>query len=158
MVVLPKSGKEKTITQLVNEADEAIAKEGMPKMAMAEDKVKVGESEVTIADLLARLEKCEAELAALKEAEAMEPAPMVNEDEESEAMENGEDDDREAEIEAEKKKKNEEDEKAKKDEEKKKNSANFKALKNAHKTVSEEYAVVELSDTQVARGRARYGA
>lgn len=60
-VILPKSKVEKTVTQLVNEADEeAVRKEA--KMANEDDKIKVGEKEMTVKELVDFYnEKCENE-------------------------------------------------------------------------------------------------
>lgn len=59
VVVLPKSGREVAITTLVNEADAAEEKKKLPQFANDDDKVKVGEKEMTVKELAnAFLERC----------------------------------------------------------------------------------------------------
>lgn len=54
-VKLPKSGVEKTITQLINEADEAEVKKDEKKYANEADVIKIGEDEITVAELVAKV-------------------------------------------------------------------------------------------------------
>jgi hypothetical protein len=160
-VTLPKSGVEKTITQLVNEADAAEAIKGKPQMANAEDEFMVGEQKMTVAALAAKLAECESELAKLKQAgdKVVDVETMDNEEDEGEdSVENEEDEvDEEAEkakAAASEKKKNEADKIAA---DKAAKEAHFKKLKNARETASDEVAPVELMQDQVARGKTRYG-
>lgn len=170
-VTLPKSGKEKTIVQLVNEADEAEGKKGL---ANGEDKIKVGDKEMTVNDLVKGYEALEKECNDLKSMarnEDDEDGELENEDDDSEVENDdvegdvdNEDagDDEEAKKKAlqlaeheekeilEKKKQNS---KAKAEEGKK----NFKKLKNAHRKDHEEVVHVDLSADRLARGQQRYG-
>lgn len=54
-VKLPKSGVERTISQLINEADEAEMKKDEKKMANETDVVKIGDDEVTVAELVSKV-------------------------------------------------------------------------------------------------------
>ncbi len=169
-VTLPKSGKEKTIIQLVNEADEIAAKNGM---ASDEMKVKVGENEMSVKELVENYGKMCSELEDLKKAknedDAEDDESLDNDESEADAdahaaeegVENEDvEDDKdakkkalalakheEAEIEAAKKKSN-----AKKAADKK----NFDKLKNANKP-TQQTVRVDLSVDQIERGRSRYG-
>ena len=157
-VTLPKSGKEMTIVQLVNAADEVEAKKGM---ANADDKVKVGDKEMTVGELVKCYEKAENDLAQMAKNE--DEDEVENEDEES--VDNDEDEaakkkalelaeHEEKEI-LEKKKQNSK--KTKTAEEKAKAKKNFDALKNAHKNSSTPAISVDLSVDKLARGQQRYG-
>lgn len=158
-VVLPKSGREITITQLVNEADDMEKKENAD-MADGEKHVMVGDSKMKVNELLNAYEACKNELEEMKKKNA----PVDEVKNEDEAMDNEEDEDD--------KKENKEDEEAKAkalelaaheekeiEEAKKKNAkANFEKLKNAEsKSLEVEASVLDLSDVQVARGKSRYG-
>lgn len=54
-VKLPKTGVEKTVMQLINEADEAQASIGAKRYAADDDVVKVGEEEVSVKELVAKI-------------------------------------------------------------------------------------------------------
>ncbi len=157
-VTLPKSKVDKTITQLVNEAD-AILANGY--MCNGDERVKVGDKEMSVNELVTKhiemtadtdpakenagdeeAKKKALELAAHEEEEMT--AAKKNEDEEDTAMENEEDPEAE--------------EKKKKDEEKKKNAlANFNKLKNAQSQASKKVVKIELASEKLARGVSRYG-
>jgi len=164
-VVLPKSGKEKTLTQLVNEADELALKNGY---ANEEDMVKVGENEMSVKELANKYGAVCSELEDLKKAKNEDDEKEVeNEDEadadahaaEDDEVEN-EDSDEEAKKKALELAEHEEKEivekKANAKADKKTKEENFKKLKNAHKNAAESVRI-ELSEDQVARGRSRYG-
>jgi len=167
-VTLPKSGKEKTIVQLVNEADEAEAKKGL---ANGEDKIKVGNKEMTVNDLVKGYEALEKECNDLKAMARNEDEDDIeNEDEDADVDVENEDVDVDVE--------NDEDEEAKKKAlqlaeheekeilEKKKANAKAKAakdkkhfnkLKNAHRSSGDEVVHVDLAEDRLARGKSRYG-
>lgn len=165
-VLLPKSNIEKTITQLVNEADEHAVEAGKPDhMANGEHHVLVGENKMTVNELVAKHSEMCNELAEMKAKhvdgkegkEGEEPPPPADEkeknakDEEDKlAAEKKANEDKEA-----KEKKENEDKEAA---EKKSNDLKlFNELKDADKVKNEKVAVVELASDQVQRGRNRYG-
>lgn len=160
-VVLPKSGREITITQLVNEADEHEKKENADMADGDKHHVMVGESKMKVNDLLKAYNDCKNELEEMKKKN--DDAMKHNDDE---SMNNDEDEEHEE------KKDNKEDEEAKKkalelaaheekeiEEAKKKNAkANFDKLKNAQDVIfKEEAKTLDLSDVQLSRGKQRYG-
>lgn len=176
-VTLPKSGKEMTIVQLVNAVDEAEAKKGM---ANADDKVKIGDKEMTVAELVKRCEKAENDLAQMAKNDDDEESvdnededEVENEDEESvdnedeDSVDNDEDEEakkkalelaehEEEEI-VEKKKQNSAKSKKQTPEQKAKAKKNFESLKNAHKNSATPAISVDLSTDKLARGQQRYG-
>jgi hypothetical protein len=166
-ITLPKSGKEKTITQIINDADEAEMKKN-DEMANGVEadpshKVKLHDGSMcNVGELVEKHKALNEEHKKLQDAheelkkahDALEKEHGLSEVEEK--------------VDVEGDKHNVEDEEAKKKalelaeheekeivEAKKKN--NFDKLKNAPKLVNEECAKVELSEDQVARGRVRYG-
>lgn len=153
-VLLPKSKKEKTIAQLVNESDDS----NMPDhMANGEHKVQVGEEKMTVNDLVQKHLECMNELSVLKKPVESEKsdgdvAPVKQNEESEEEKEKKKN--AEAAAEEEKKKNAEEAEKA----EKAKKNALFETLKNAPSNADTIRPVVELSEDRVARGKSRYGA
>lgn len=154
VVTLPKSGKEMTITQLVNEADELEKKKEAPQMANGDHKVKVGNEEMTVNELV---EKHLAMKDSMKKNEEMDGDEQNAIDADGDADEKKKNEEEIAEQ-----KKNEELENKKKNEEKviaekKKSNATFEALKNAPNTVIRDTPVLELSSDKVARGKSRYG-
>ena len=179
LVVLPKSGKEISITELVNAMDEkAVEGDKNPGMADLSHKVKLHDGmHCSVGELVKKHEDCMNELAALKapkeekkdEAEPDTEVEKVEKPVDSESVE-GEKKDAMPEDEATKKKalelaehedkeidaakkKNEADELKKADALKKAN-----ALKNAHlRDAAEEVVAVEFSGDKVERGKARYG-
>ena len=175
-VTLPKSKVEKTITQIINEADEAEmkAKEEEP-MANAEHSVMVGEKKMKINELVKHYqelcakneEKDAHEKAETKEEEKKEHPAKENEEKpedkeeekkeihvdiDSHKEENMSDD--EAKKKALELAKHEDDEMAEK---KEKKQNHFDALKNAESTAMKKFDKIELSEDRVARGKARYG-
>ncbi len=162
-VVLPKSGIETTIAQLISNAD-MMAYDGMAK---GDHHVMVGDSKMTVNELVEKHKQmCDA-LEDLKKAhEGKEEAPPVEE-------KNAEDDAAMAEGDTPSSVENMEDEEAKKKAlqlaeheeeeivaEKAKNEAakvKADALRNANIHAHKEVARVEMSQDQVARGKARYG-
>lgn len=169
-VVLPKSGKEMTLTELVTEHDKIVNMHGY---ANDEHMVKVGENEMSVKDLVGKhMEACNAldemkknaEMGESELAEKKQPVEVEGDlHNEDEAMENEEDDEED--------KKENEDEEEKKDDkaekkqnalelDKKKKLAKEKAdrLRNARETAElEEVATVDLAEDQVKRGQQRYG-
>lgn len=172
-VTLPKSGKEVSITKLVNDMDQM----EMDQMANGDHHVMVGDEKMKLNDLVKKHMDCMNEMAEMKknkmetESEVdMEKKPldvegdMHNEDEDDDmkAKEKAKDLVKHEEKEMKEKKENEE--KEEKDEKKKMNAAdkakrdeNFKALKNAESRVHEEVVHIDLAEDQVARGKSRYG-
>jgi hypothetical protein len=159
LVLLPKSGKEKTLVQLVNEADEMALTSGY---ANEDDKVKIGEGEMSVKELVEKYNALCSEMEGMKKPKE-DGEELENEDEESEveeseddAVENVEDD------EAAKKKamdlvEHEEKEilAKKQNAKEKKDKKHFDALKNAPKAPLAQR--IELSEDQVTRGKSRYG-
>lgn len=144
-----KSGTEKTIKQLINEAEEHEQKGKMLKELdpiHMDSSIKVGDDSMTVNELV---EKYKAAIA---------PKDPSDEEKAAEAKKNEE-------MEKEKKakedlaKKNEEEEKEKKAKEaaEKKQNGNFDALKNAPGAALKEQPSVDLSEDKVARGKDRYG-
>lgn len=175
-VILPKSGKEKTINQLVNEADDAMMMDSKECMANGDHQVMVGEKKMSVNDLLDMHKKMNDELDLLKDKKAADKDGSKSPDIES--MDNDEDEmarkkalemakNEEAEMASKKEDKKENDESADemkaekkenaKEEAAKKDRTHFDALKNARASVSEEVARVDLSMDRVARGKTRYG-
>lgn len=153
MALTLKNGKEMTIPQIVNaledmqmEKENAAAAASQPQMANGDHKVKVGESEMTVNELIQKYQ------------EAM--APKQPSADEMKANAEKEAADKKAADEA-AIKKNADDEAAKKkaadDEAVKKNGLeHFEKLRNAM-SVEKKESAFEGSDTQVGRGKARYG-
>lgn len=173
VVVLPKSGKEMTIEQLVNAADES----DTPRFANAKDKVKVGENEMTVSELVAEYTEACKELALKNKKDAvcneddeeMDDEVLENEDDEEmdedEVLENEDDGDVEALKKAEELVDHEEEEiedKIDRAKNRKKNSAAAREkadkLRNAHKNPDvPEVRPVMLPRDQLALGRKKYG-
>lgn len=183
-VLLEKSGKVLTITQLVKEADERYS--NSPMAAHPEHLVDMGEgSKMTVNDLVAKHKSMCSELEDLKKKGAEKTDDDVENDDDSfdkaddstpiagtnQNKEDKDDKDDKKENEDDKdkddKKENEEDKAEKKKNEleearlqkEKDKKAKEKAdkLRNAHLNATEEVARVELSEDRVARGKARYG-
>jgi len=145
VVVLPKSKKEMTITQLVNEMD---AIQNMNGYANGDHMVKVGAEEMSVNDLSKKYaEMCNS----AKEEEAKKNS------EEEDKKENGDEEEKKenADEEEKKEKKENNDEEAKVDEKKEMKKNHFNSLKNANRNQKTE--TVDLSEDKVARGKARYG-
>jgi len=168
-VTLPKSGKEKTIVQLVTEVDARAVLNGY---ANEEDKVKIGENEMSVKDLVANYGKMCSELEDLKKAknedadvedEVENEDDVENEDSEAEAKEDAkdaepemqnEDDEAEAKKDAKKAEKEMGDKKS--NSKSKGDKKHFDKLKNAHRAQIETVKI-DLIDDQLARGKQRYG-
>ena len=184
MVTLPKSGKDKTIAQIVNDADEHEMHKN-DDMAKMEHKVKLHDGTTcNVGELIEKHKTINEEHEALKKKyDEMEKEPDLhtekesvdvegdkhNDDDDSEGKQNddesekdkhkNEDGDEEARKKALELAKHEEKEIAAKkknalDAEKKKN---FESLKNAHLDAQQESARIVLSEDMVARGKSRYG-
>lgn len=148
IVTLPKSKLEKTITQLVNESDEAEMKKGEKKYVSESDMVKVGEAEMTVKELLTKFQSMSDEEAKRKAEEIEEEADDLADHETEEIAE--EDEELADELD------NESDKDEGKKEDKKQNSSSkgkggkskehFMKLKNAHKD-----AVMETGEEFVLR-------
>lgn len=171
VVVLPKSGREVTITALVNEADEREQGKDKPRVANGSDRVKVGEEEMTVDELVKAHTEAVEEIANAKSCNT-DDGKMDNEDDEK--KENEEDEKKENEEDEEKEDKEEKEPKGKKEmnKGKKKNEADLTpdelaakrkakekadALRNAQDRVTDEPARVDLTEDRVARGKSRYG-
>lgn len=156
-VKLPKSGKEKTIIQLVNDADMM----EMPEhMANGDHMVEVGGSKMKVNDLVA---KHTAMCNEYEEYKKMNPPkneiPSDNPDHnKDEVKKNEEEEKKKAEAAAEEKKSNEKkaaEEKSLAD--KKAADAHFEALKNAPNEPIKNEVTLQLSEDKLARGKSRYG-
>lgn len=161
-VVLPKSGKEMTISDLVAAHDKIVNMQGY---ANGDHMVKVGENEMTVNDLVKKHMEMNDEIEMAKKKkedsddEIEEGAKEVGDRGGDKGLDNEDED-------MDEKQENEEDKAAKKkaleladaDEKKKNAKVKAAALKNAHlKVMNEEVSVVEFSGDQVARGKSRYG-
>jgi hypothetical protein len=167
-VVLPKSGRELTIADLVKNADE-VAVAGQEMMANGDHHIMVGEHKMKVNELVEKYAQCMNELSDLKKPKQDES----DEEAKKKALELAAHE--EGEIEAKKKSSISEDEEKKKnadkaaedekkknadkaaDEEKKKNALHFEALKNANMEPIVEEAVFEMMADKIARGKSRYG-
>lgn len=148
VVVLPKSGREVDITTLVNEADaaQALKNSGASMYANDDQKVKVGEGEMTVKELVnAYQEKCNAEKEVVED---------VVENEDDMELEN-EVDDEDAKSKAKALVEHEE----KEIEEKKTKNAKAKAdaIRNAHTRGNAPEPKVFDPTGGVERGKSRYG-
>lgn len=162
-VVLPKSQKEMTLTQLVEEHDKIVNMHGY---ANGDHLVKVGENEMSVNDLVKKHMEMNDELEAMKgkKEDAVEEESEIDMkkkpvDSESEKAENEDDDSTDNEEEDGAAEKKLEAEKKKNDLADKKAAAKVKAdaLRNAHLKNTEEVVEIDSSDVQVARGKTRYG-
>jgi hypothetical protein len=169
LVILPKSNREVSIVQLVNEADEHEMKKSEPQMANGEHCVNVGDEKMTVNELLEKHKMLKDELEKMKS--KGDDDKQENEDEEDEDKhENEEDDEDKHENEEDDGEADADDKDAKKKAlelaehedkemaERKKKNAKEKAdrLRNAQRN-EPEAVVVELAADKVARGKARYG-
>lgn len=166
-VVLPKSGKEVTIAQLVNEADEKAEKMGGEHAGLADlsHKVKLHDgSYCNVGELLEKHKALHDEMEkakAVKDGAEAESESDVKTEAESVEVEgdkhNEEKDEADKKLEEEKKK-NEADAKAKaKADADAKKKETFEKIKNANAAEDKKAQVIELSSDRVARGKNRYG-
>ncbi|AFC22568.1 hypothetical protein phi1422_0048 [Bdellovibrio phage phi1422] len=152
MVALPKSKREVTIAALVNEADASeMAKkenEGKPVFANGEHRVKIGDGDMSVNELVEKYNSLIAKPNAEEEIEEDDGAEVENESDEEEVENAGDEEPKEEPKKTE----------AKKNSMTKtpKSKEHFNALKNAHKNAVEE-VTIETSDDMVARGKSRYG-
>ena len=159
-VQLPKSKAEMTLEKIINAMDELECKKGEKQYANADHFVKVGESEMTVNELMDKyknLSDAEAERKAKAIKEGAEDLEDHEEEEEAEELEEelenkseSEEDDEEVENESE-----EDGKKPKKD-----NASEFDKLRKAHKTSNggkKETFTIENDRTKLARGQSRYG-
>lgn len=143
-VTLPKSKREGTIAMFLNEMDLAAVKKDEPQYANGDHKVKVGDGEMTVNELV---EKYMATM-------APPAAPGGEKKENNEPPKEEKKENNEPPKKEEKKENNE----PPKKEEKKENSAHFNALKNAADAAAAHKEVkVETSEDRVNRGKSRYG-
>lgn len=131
-VILPKSKIEKTVTQLVNEADVMAMEVGKPRMANGDDEMMLGEEKLSINAMIEKYNAVCNELAEMKKNAGGAPAPEVKK------PENAEDE-----------------EKKKKEKEEGEKHAN--SLKNAPFKAVEVVPTVELGSDKAQRGVSRYG-
>lgn len=158
-VMLPQTKKEFTVAHIINEYDEMMS--GCYGMGYAnmEHKVKVGDEEMTVNDLVSRYSEMKNKFGgdmADKDAEKDPEAERSENDEDEEAKKKALELAAHEEKEIAEKKKNELEEAKKKAEEEK---ANFEKLKNAPNTFESHLTSshYETSDDKLARGKARYG-
>ncbi len=150
-VVMLKNGKEMTIAQLINNAEEMIATEdkepmnsekkndmdaGNPAAAKKEELISVGSEQMTLSDLIAKYCAMVGEKANAAEAEA-----KKKEEDEAKEKQNSSD-------------KAKADAAAKPDEDLKQKT--FEQLKNAHEKDDEAKGKIELSSDKIQRGKERY--
>lgn len=153
-VTLPKSKKEMTLAQLINDMDTI---QNMHGYAANEHMVKLGNDEMSVGDLV------NAHMGLLKEKEEMknkedEADADAGKAEGEEIVPNAEEDEKAKEDKKENEEKPEDKKKENEDmeDEKAKKNANYKALKNAPARAKAPVSV-ELSSDKLARGKARYG-
>lgn len=157
-VLLPKSKKEMTITELVTNMDASMMPDHMANM---EHHVMVGEHKMKLNELVSKhLAACN-ELESMKDPAFKKPgsdevAPVAD-PASVEKKKNAEEEEKKK-KEMEEKKKNEDAaiEAAEKDKAGKTHNAHFESLKNAPESLGKT-AIVSLSQDAVARGRSRYG-
>jgi hypothetical protein len=161
-VILPKSGKEKTVSQIINEADESEMnkKNGEETMANPEHKVKLHDGSMcNVGELIERHKALNDALEATKKDTKEEELPLEEKPVEVEGdKHNEESDDEGAKKKALQLAEHEEKEieEAKKKNELAKKKAD--ALRNAHlRFENEEPAVIELPADKVRRGKQLYG-
>lgn len=157
-VALPKSKKEISLVQLINDADQQM-QQGC--YANGDHKVKVGEDEMTVNELvekhmamkqaMAPKEKEEAEMP--KEDSMDKPADPAPAEE---PKKNEEDEKKKADMKAPEEKKQNDDKAEKEKADASMKNAHFKALKNAP-NVFKQTVGVDLASDKVARGKAKYG-
>lgn len=152
-VTLPKSKVEKTITQLINEGDEQEMekkKDVKDCYANGEHKVKVGEEEMSVNELVEKHQALTAEHKEMKDSMMAEDPAEMEEKKSIEEQRKNDEDEMAKKTEVDKAKKND-DKKA--EEDKKKN--NFDKLKNAQSLATRDPIRVDLD--KAARGKSRYG-
>ncbi len=175
-VTLPKSGVEKTIIQLVNEADAAIEQAKAPRMANDDDMYMMGNDKMTVGEMAKQFNAMKEEMAKSKanaggtpeqkpDAESLDNGEELPIDDKR-PMENEEDDEKAKKEKADKEKMaNEADDKAKAEKAKAdaaaaaKKKENFDKLANAQERAAStaNVAKVEIMADQVQRGKVRYG-
>lgn len=153
-VQLPKSGREVTVMQLVNEADEADERKKLPQVANSEHLVDVGGSKMTLNELLDKHKAVCDELEGMKKKHADDDP-----DDSDDGMQNDEEDKKKEDDEA---KQNAADDaaEAKRAADAAKQAAKDKAerLRNANSNQSAEPVVrIDTARDQVQRGKDRYG-
>lgn len=162
-VVLPKSTREVTIEQMVNELDAFELAKKEPKIANGDHLVECGGKKMTLNELLEKHKAMNDELEAMKAEKAKNDDPDEvgdpshgDVDESTADVMNDED---EEEKKRKKKEAEEAAEKTKNDLAEAKRVAKEKAdkVRNADKNVAPETAVVHMSADRVARGKVRYG-
>lgn len=158
-VELPKSKKTVELMTIINEADEKELKKDEPVFANGEHKVKVGDGEMSVNELV---EKYNSMCAKNQEDDdsTLEDQKAKNEAEEEEKKKNAEEAKKKEEEE---KAKNEAEAKKKAEGEKAKNAKsadNFNKIANAEKNANEKVqnsARLDMMEDQIARGKSRYG-
>lgn len=150
-VVLPNTKIEKTITQLINEADEHHAESQKPEhMANGEHCVMVGEHKMTVNELVKKHLDCVNDLDDLKKKHV----DGEGEDKEGE----NKNDESPSEVDPDKKENEESEDEKEKKEKAKQNAKHFNDLRDAERRAAPTQEVdVDLSYDQLARGQARYG-
>lgn len=169
-VVLPKSQKERVLSKLINEADDAEMKKDEPKMAHPNHMVEMNGEKMSVGDLVKKhAEACNA----LEEMKKEKPEAKSNDEDDADGDDDGmendgsqdmetagkevpmPEDDKEGErksLELE-----EEEEKEVKDAKRMNALEKSERLKNAHKTAHLREVTISLSDDQVSRGKSLYG-
>lgn len=149
-VKLPKSKKEITIERLINEADKAELENGKPYMCNGDERVKVGEEEMSVNELIEKH---------LKAANTAKPEDKKPENEEAKP-EDKKPENTDKPVDEKKPENTDKPEDKKENEESKaEKEKNMNALKNAETAVSliRDTPVFEMSADKVARGNKRYG-
>jgi hypothetical protein len=142
------TGKEKTIKQLINEAEEKEKED--PMKNLMDSKVKVGEDEMSVCDLVEKYNGAMKELSELKKSASEKAEDKPKEEPKEGEKKNEEDpaDKKEKELE----KEEEDKEKVKANE---KEEDHFEKIKNAPFTV--KGGSIDLTEDKVSRGKSRYG-
>lgn len=165
-VKLPKTGKEKSISQLINEADEHEAKKDAPQMANGEHEVEVAGEKMKVNELVEKHVALKNEMAELKK-NSEKPAASEKDEDPSKKKENESAADEKAEDPSKKKENDAADGDPEKDKDKKQNATstdsnkgkNFDLLANAAARAASEDSepTVDLTEDKVQRGKSRYG-
>lgn len=157
MVMLPRSNKSISITDLVQNADEEEMKKDEPKSANGGDTVKVGEEEMSVNELVEKYENMKKK--------------SKNEDDDKGDKKKSENEDDDKDDKKKSMENEDEDDKKKSENKKSKNSAdevdgivepkvdnaNFDKINNAADNAPKVQNTIEMSDDKMARGQSRYG-
>jgi len=178
-VVLPKSKKTVTLSNIINEADKAEVDKDKEKMSNGDEMVEIDDKKMSVNEMVEELQNfrkkkneddkkaAEDEKQNKKNMEDADHKIMENmDDEDKEKYQNMSDEDKEEfknMMDKEEKKENEEEDEKENEEDdievlnKKKKNSNFEDLKNAHIKNAAPVRTLEIGADKIARGKSRYG-